>query len=593
MPVEVTALRVFLATPGGLETERKLFRKSVHEFNNEFMIRKQFVLKDEGFERVASSAGRPQGRINEHVNPCDYLVVILWDRWGSKPSSESLYTSGTQEEFATAVQCLADPRAPMRNIAIFFKGLESRQQSDPGPQLQKVLEFKTQLEKKQMIFYKIFDSEEDLKRELRTLFHSWIENFQQEKEPIELPLEDLLASPDDAGSSGLHEQPGALNTGNPIVQGEASDLLKRAREHEKAGRITDAEIAFAAAITTNDHESLLAYARFLRRVGRLDKSLEINDQALNLLNSRNLSASEVDVKRSDILANMGVIYRKRGDCEKSIDFLEKAIEYAERVYGESGRRAEAYALDNLGYTLQQAGKREQALDKFKAAHKLREHMGDELGIAKSAINIARYCHADGQLGPARKRVEDALAALSDADNEVRTQAAARSLLGDIMRTAGENEDAIDQYELALKLNEKVHHVEGMAIICGQLARLFIAIDDLDKASEYSGRCIENNRMVGNDTGMASAYQIRGKVEMAKKAYKQARDCFATAFSDFTKNNNHSAALHAKIAESRAFYKLDRLQAARSAASRARDLAKKINVDKRTQDELDDLDGLLG
>lgn len=53
------------------------------------------------------------------------------------------------------------------------------------------------------------------------------------------------------------------------------------------------------------------------------------------------------------------------------------------------------------------------------------------------------------------------------------------------------------------------------------------------------------------------------------------------------------AMHAKIAESRALYELDRLQAARSAASRVRDLAKKINVDKRTQDELDDLDRLLG
>ena len=58
----------------------------------------------------------------------------------------SRYTSGTHEELGVALQCLADPDAEMRDVAVFFKAVEDRQLSDPGPQLTRLLQFKEALE---------------------------------------------------------------------------------------------------------------------------------------------------------------------------------------------------------------------------------------------------------------------------------------------------------------------------------------------------------------------------------------------------------------------------------------------------------------
>ena len=71
---------------------------------------------------------------------------MLWDRWGTTTSAGSRYTSGTHEELGVALQCLADPDAEMRDVAVFFKAVEDRQLSDPGPQLTRLLQFKEALE---------------------------------------------------------------------------------------------------------------------------------------------------------------------------------------------------------------------------------------------------------------------------------------------------------------------------------------------------------------------------------------------------------------------------------------------------------------
>lgn len=362
------------------------------------------------------------------------------------------------------------------------------------------------------------------------------------------------------------------------------------------GYVDHLKIALETTPHTSDHESIVSRvqiltsrAKILHSEGETEQALEANNKALRLLNSCDPATLVMNIQYSDIFANIGVIYRKYGDHDKSMQSLRDAIAYARRVDSDDGRKAEAYALDNLGLTLRQAGKRKEALSKFNEAVELRQQVDDKLGAAKSGINIARYLHASGRLPEARQYVEDALKTLQDADQELRTQASALSLLGDIMQTDGKHEDATENYKMALKLNEKVRYTEGMAIICGKLARLSILTDDLSKAAAYSDSCWEYNRIAGsNGNGIASADQIAGEVKAAREEYGQALDRFATAFGAFERNRNLAGALRAKLKESQTLLKLGERQPAKSAAEKARYLSERIDVSISDRRELDEL-----
>ena len=158
MPKKVNSLTVFVASPGGLEEERKQFFDVLSRFNVDDGRQQGIMFSPEGHELAFAGAGRPQGIINQQVRESDYSLVVFWDKWGAPPSSTGDYTSGTEEEFYVGLECLRDAEKPMRNIAVFFKGTPDRQLSDPGPQLQKILDFKSKLEEEKIVLYRNFDT---------------------------------------------------------------------------------------------------------------------------------------------------------------------------------------------------------------------------------------------------------------------------------------------------------------------------------------------------------------------------------------------------------------------------------------------------
>ena len=103
-----------------------------------------FFVRDWGL--VAGGAARPQAKINRELEESDFVVVMLWDRWGSPTGSDVGHSSGTQEEFELAVAALADVDSPIREVLLLFKAIGERRMQDPGPQLAQVLKFRSMIE---------------------------------------------------------------------------------------------------------------------------------------------------------------------------------------------------------------------------------------------------------------------------------------------------------------------------------------------------------------------------------------------------------------------------------------------------------------
>jgi hypothetical protein len=117
MSRSITQYRVFIATPGGLDDERKVFRKTLEDYTASDAEPRGLTFHPVGWEDTLGGAGRPQELINEDLRQCDYAVFVWHDRWGSTAGNGTMV--GTEEEWKLAEELYKTGQ--VRNIAVFFK----------------------------------------------------------------------------------------------------------------------------------------------------------------------------------------------------------------------------------------------------------------------------------------------------------------------------------------------------------------------------------------------------------------------------------------------------------------------------------------
>nr|WP_300148890.1 DUF4062 domain-containing protein [Propionicimonas sp.] len=156
---KVRNLRVFLASPGGLDAERQAVEAVVSVLNAEIALTNRVVITVRRWEQMIGAAGNPQSQINPGVDGCDIFVGIVHRRWGTATGNG--FDSGFGEEFARALDRWERKGEP--RIALFFKQVDNESLRDPGDQLKKVLEFRSSIEEKHTAFYNLFESTDELK----------------------------------------------------------------------------------------------------------------------------------------------------------------------------------------------------------------------------------------------------------------------------------------------------------------------------------------------------------------------------------------------------------------------------------------------
>ncbi|MBI5570698.1 MAG: tetratricopeptide repeat protein, partial [Desulfomonile tiedjei] len=366
MASKLTCLRVFIASPGGLAEERKAFRDAINEYNDTDAIPRGVLFRPVGWEDTLGGVGRPQLIINEDVRCSDYLMLLLWNRWGSPPDvNPSRFTSGTEEEYHVALECLTDDRSPMRSLVLMFKAVNPQQMSDPGPQLQKVLEFRTAIEEKKTHLFHSFDTIDDFKKLVRKHLAAWLRDEESGASVPQQPPPNV--GPDAAVDlpSGPQDHPPAPPDGSLIA--EAWALADE-------GRITEAEVNFAKSIVGQSQpQPFIEYGRFLARLGRLDQATVLIEGAVSFAK---------DQRDQEALAraygNLGNVLQVRGDLDGAEQMHRKALEIDEKL-GRSQGMASHYG--NLGIVLRVRGDLDGAEQMHRKALEIDEKLGRSEGMA--------------------------------------------------------------------------------------------------------------------------------------------------------------------------------------------------------------------
>jgi tetratricopeptide (TPR) repeat protein len=307
MASQIINYKVFIASPGGLEAERKNFKSILSAHNETDAMERGCNFQSIGWEITLGGVGRPQARINQDLKTCDLFVLVLWDRWGSPTGAEEGYTSGTHEEYEVALECLKSNEKPMKDIVVFFKAVDPRRLSDPGPQLSSVLDFKRLLEKERSLLYETFDTPEAFSEKLRKHIAKWTRDHSGEaneeviKEIIEIESDDKQTI-------------------------EFIDAIKNRSGY------TDTEAKLANdVIIKRDMQSFDRYGIFLSQEERYDDSITLYQQMHDLANDVGDLAWA-----STAIARIGGVYRSQGRPSEAIPILMNALRLKKDAGDEKG-----------------------------------------------------------------------------------------------------------------------------------------------------------------------------------------------------------------------------------------------------------------
>ena len=213
------------------------------------------------------------------------------------------------------------------------------------------------------------------------------------------------------------------------------------------------------------------------------------------------------------------------------------------------RRAEALVLNNLGTAFTRQGM-DEAAECFEQALAIRREIGDLLGEAQSATNMAdNYVQL--------KRFDEALELLNRV-LEIRRQAATPygegvtlNNLGETFLALGRFDEAVDRLTQARQIFHDIEEIRGEGYALANLGGAYLALGHTTDAIGVLERALELRQASGERFDEAHTLRDLGRAYQLAGQDDRAADCLRQAAATFTDLGNlaQAAAIKAQLGES--------------------------------------------
>ena len=559
-------VRVFIASPGDLSAERKIFRQAIDQLNVGFGDGANVEFVPLGWEDTLASTGRRnQDVINKEIDSCDAFILAMHRRWGQDAPDAAPYSSYTEEEFHRALDRFRNSGAP--EIFVFFKRVDAASEGDPGPQLRKVIDFRKQLEDTRQVLYHYFDSPQsfldEVDRHLRAYAKGELPKADQEQGKVVLPIA-LLKEVEKAKEIALQKTEEARNANDAAeemrlrLEAVQLQIAEDALQLSKEGKIEFAREKLTKLVTeTTDIRILNLGYEFFYRTGDLASAFSVLEKWLDLC-----GIESVTKETADAYGNLGILYKIRGELDRAEEMYQNSLAINETLgskegmanaYGNLGNlyqirgeldRAEgmhqksltinetlgrkegiANAYGNLGNLYQIRGELDRAEEMYQKSLDIDEALGRKAGMANAYGNLGYLYQTREELDRAEEMHQKALD-IDEALGRKEGMASRYGNLGILYKTRGELDRAEEMYQKSLAINETLGRKAGMAIAYGSLGNLYKTRGELDRAEEMHQKSLTINETLGRNVGMANAYgnlgnlyQIRGELDRAEEMYQ--------------------------------------------------------------------------
>lgn len=529
-------IRVFIASPGGLEDLRREFKRLIDQLNAGFGDGANVIFEALGWENTVSPVGRRvQSEINKDVATCDVFFLVMDKFWGrgSKtavmhpvaclPELAKLRRSNTMEEFSLAMSRWESIARPL--VFPIIKKLPADANRDAGPELRCILRLRRAFERSGKVLWHEWTTMAEFRghadRILRRVarpsnndywggmspnapqipdygpefqirigeLESELTKAREEKRAVEANaaflekevkklLPERAKSTEQFAKSRIEEITAVVERSGAVVSD--LELAEHAAKAALTGKVEEARQAFSRALAeTTDFRALFLGCRFYVSTGDLDEA--------ERLMRRWLATIDLDSKNADLAAaygNLGLIYIMRHDLVSAEKFHRQALTINEELDRHNGI---AMQCENLGVVHWMRGESDQALQMHKRALEITESLGDRKLVSGICGNLAIV-----YLG------------LNELDSA----------------------ESISRKGLAI--DQEFGNRDGMASAYCVLATVAERRERLDQAEALYNEAIQIQTSLGDDQGLASTlscigliHQKQGRPEQAMAAYEKA------------------------------------------------------------------------
>lgn len=546
--------KIFIASPGGLIEERNKFRETIEEFNRIDAINRGFYFQPVGWEDTLGQFGRPQEIINMDLKTCDFMFIVLHDRWGSPTSLDSKYSSGTEEEFHLGLECLNDDNMPMLRIALFFKDVPKNQLADPGTQLSRVLSFKKEREEKKDFLYETFDIKENFIQKLKYHLAQILRDLESNN------LKNLKNKVNDEVDTSFLGSNFEWLT-NIMKYNNWDQAYDEAQKLLKQGKNIEAELIFSQITQRSNNPYLIArYGKYLRKQGRIGGALEAINRAIDLSIALKDKATEAYCVRqfgrieeykgnlnealelfndskemyeeindntgiARVLRDIAFAENKLGRPDKAIRDINESIQIYE---DENDMGEKAASLGYLGVIYKDLGRFSESEKTHNEALVILKKMNNTEGLARVYSNIAVIHRLRKNYYEAIEQHEKSLE-IFEKINDKRDIAREYGNIGVILRRLENNSEAINKHYAALEIEEKIGNERGMQIQFSNIGLNYLDMDKLDKAEYYFNKSLEISKRIDDLKGESHQYKNFCSLHLKKKDLDNAKLVINKAF----------------------------------------------------------------
>jgi tetratricopeptide (TPR) repeat protein len=475
--------------------------------------------------------------INREIDRCDVFILAMHRRWGQDAPDAHPYSSYTEEEFHRAMtrwqkKRRGKPQAP--EIFVFFKHIDPGQMADPGPQLQKVLDFRKSLEESRQVLYHGFTNETEFKvevdRHLRAFAKGELPKADAPRDKVLLPLAVLAEVQKEKAEKEqalAHARHANRKAEAAVARAEkfALEFAERASKAALNGRVEEARQDFAKATDNTASLSVLSLAfDFYHRTGDLETAEGLLERALAITGRD----SETEATAA-VLGNLGLIYEARGELSRAEESHQKSLAIQTKL-GESQSIAGTYC--NLGLIFAKRGELARAEEMFLTSLAISERIHSDKGMASALANLAMVYQARGE----DLRAEDAMRKvlpMFEKLSQWQDVATTYGNLGLIYMSQGDLPRAEEMCLKALVVEVEYGHQLGIARLYSNLGIIYRLRGRVDEAVDWHRKALCICEKLRHQEGISLQYQnlgslavMRREVELGRELWTKARDMFA-------------------------------------------------------------------
>jgi tetratricopeptide (TPR) repeat protein len=524
-------ISVFIASPGDVPDERRGFREEIDVLNSGFGDGADVEFEALGWEDVLSSVGsRNQSVINELIKRCDVFFLVMHRRWGQDAPDAGVFLSYTEEEFHLAQGLKSEGGKP--EIFILFKRVAAEFEANPDPQLQKVMEFKHQLEESRKALYRYFDDEESFRTELNKHLRAYAKGEipkSIKQEQVILPLSILSK----------------INTANELVAEKAKlaeiakdyaekskmqieqlqlQLAKDAAKLSMDGQVEYAREKFSKLIIESSDTIILDLAySFYMRISDLKTSEFILDKRLSFCDE-----CEVSISKAMYHMDLSRMYCAKSKFKEAIDSIMKSIVISKKI---GNKPVTAVAYSYLGNVYRISDRYDKAKYMYNKSLSISETIGMD-GLSASTLNnlgivyliLEDYNMSESVYLKSLKIKERE----KQSDKRIYGQSISYNGLGNLYLEKKNYVLAERYYLKSIELNSRFGSKEGIANNYGNLGTLYYKSGDSQLAEESYIKSLDISIEFGLETvtatqygNLANIYRDRDDFDRAEELYLKA------------------------------------------------------------------------